>query len=274
VSDETNFPIYFLNRSLKDMSDGTPNKDADSVPIKYNFNSYKYRCNEFNNQEILILGCSQTEGHGLPLELTWPYLISKKMNKDYINLAKGGDGAQAQITKAFQFFKEFYNPKYIFAVFPITRLEVPGIGMSTENGMDKQIQKGLLSNKLIQKFSKFPHTAEHVLPEEFAIFYNILFIKMLIQYCKTNDIKLIWTHYNDSSLNYYSFKDFDSGYFESEYLDQFSTMHYKDGSVRDCHLEFSDNEFFQFAADYDYWPPGHWGLHRQIHIAESIYSML
>jgi hypothetical protein len=266
MSTRKEFPNQFLNRSLKDMGDGMPNKKADSVPIKYKLNSYGYRCNEFADQEILILGCSQTEGHGMPIESTWPHLISKKMNKDYISLAKGGDGAQAQVTKAFQFFKEFYNPKYIFAVFPIVRIEVPLIGIETKNSANPKIGKGMLSNELVKKFSKAPHIAEDVLPEEFAIFYNILFINMLIQYCKSNNIKLIWTHYNDSSLDNYSFKEFSDMYFESFYLNGDISL--------GCHSEFSDNDFFDHAADYNYWPPGHWGLHKHIHVAESIYNML
>ena len=97
-----------LNRSLKEMSgNNLPLKEADSVYIEYKLNSQGYRCNEIDNQEVLILGGSQTHGHGLPIELTWPFLLSKKINKDYISLAKGGDGMQSQITKAFQFFKEF-----------------------------------------------------------------------------------------------------------------------------------------------------------------------
>jgi hypothetical protein len=260
------FPDYFLYRSLKDMGDGMPNTSADSVPIKYDLNSYGYRCNEFDDQEILILGCSQTEGHGLPLELTWPYLISKKMNKDYISLAKGGDGMQAQVSKAFQFFKEFYNPKYIFAVLPITRIEVPLIGISTNNPLKGGVGRGMMSNDLVQKISKSPHIAENILPEEFAIFYNILFMRMLIQYCESNNIKLIWTHYNDSSLNNCSFKDLSDSYFESFYLNI--------DIPEECHSEFSSNQFFNNAADHNYWPPGHWGFHKQVHIAESIYSML
>jgi len=266
MSDRKKFPSDFLYRSLKDMGDGMPYKEADSVPIKYKLNSYGYRCNEFSDQEILILGCSQTEGHGLPLELTWPYLISKKMNKDYINLAKGGDGMQAQVVKAFQFFKEFYNPKYIFAALPIARLEVPLVGLTTKNSAKSKIGKAMLSNGLVKKFSKAPHMAEDVLTEEFAIFYNILFMKMLIEYCRSNNIVLVWTHYNDSSLDNYSFKDFSDRYFESLYLNN--------DISEDCHSEFSDNDFFHRAADYDHWPPGHWGFHKQIHVAESIYNML
>ena len=263
-----------LNRSLKEMSgNNLPLKEADSVYIEYKLNSQGYRCNEIDNQEVLILGCSQTHGHGLPIELTWPFLLSKKINKDYISLAKGGDGMQSQITKAFQFFKEFYNPKYIFAVLPTTRLEVPLINIQTNN-QNKSDSKGkkssaiispaMLSNKLIKKYSKAPHTIEDVLPEEFAIFYNVLFIKMLSQYCKSNGIILIWTDYKDATIKIESLKDIDDGYFDSPYL--------KSLIKDECHSDLSDHKFFNYAADYDYWPPGHWGFHQQIHIAESIYD--
>jgi hypothetical protein len=263
-----------FNRSLKEMSNfGLPLKKADSVDIEYKLNSQGYRCNEFDNQEILILGCSQTEGHGLPLELTWPFLLSKKINKDYISLAKGGDGMQSQVAKAFQFFKEFYNPKYIFAVLPTARLEVPLINIQTNNQNKSnargeksplKISPAMFSNKLIKKYSKEPHVIEDVLPEEFAIFYNVLFIKMLSQYCKSNGITLIWTDSKDATTEIESLKDIDDGYFDSPYLE--SIIKNK------CHSDLSDHKFFNYAADYEYWPPGHWGLHQQTHIAESIYD--
>lgn len=259
----------FLYRSLKDMSmDSKPKPGNDSIEIEYNLNSYGYRCNEFDNQEILILGCSQTEGYGLPLELTWPYLLSKKMNKDYINLAKGGEGPQAQITKAFKFFEEFYNPKYIFAVFPLTRLEFPLINVNSKNPI-KGMGKGMFSNNEIKKYSKFPHFVEEVLPEEFAVFYNVLFIKMLIQYCKTNNIKFIWTYYQELSVEKFSFKNLSDTYFESEFLSYLKTSEWPD-----CHIEFSNNELFNNAADLKCCPPGHWGLHKHIHIADSMHNMI
>lgn len=254
-----------LHRSLKDMGRGFPRKEADCIEIEYKLNSYGYRCNEFNDQEVLILGCSHTEGHGLPIESTWPHILSKKMNKDYINLAKGGDGAQAQVTKAFKFFEEFYNPKYIFAVFPITRLEVPILDTDSKNFNGRIVERAMFSNKKIKKYSKSPHNPENILTEDFAIFYNTIFIKMLIQYCKSNNIKFIWSNYKDMHINFTSFEGLD-GYFESAYL--------KDIIKEECHLEFSENQFFNYAADYDYWPPGHWGLHQHLHVAESMYDMI
>ncbi|MFN7583925.1 MAG: hypothetical protein ACK5P0_01050, partial [bacterium] len=76
----------------------------------------------------------------------------------------------------------------------------------------------------------------------------------------------VWTYYKDMNVKMPSFDNFHRGYFESSYLNH---------KIKEkCHLEFSDNIFFDYAADYDYWPPGHWGLHQQIHISESIYSMI
>ena len=255
-------------RSLKDMSAHTdPIEGSDCIPIDYVFNSKGYRCNEFSDQEILILGCSQTEGHGMPIELTWPHILSKKMNKDYINLAKGGDGMQGQITKAFQFFKEFYNPKYIFAVFPLTRLEVLSIKNDKNKGsLGVSIRRAMFSNDLVETFSKAPHRAESVFPEEFAIFYNILFIKMLSQYCETNNIKLLWTYYMDTSIEIPSFENLIAGYFDADYINR--------RIEEKCHSEFADNILFEHAADSKSFPPGHWGSHHHMHIADHIYNML
>lgn len=52
-----------LYRSLEEMGNHAwPPTQADCVEIDYSLNSQGYRCNEFNNQEILVLGCSHTEG--------------------------------------------------------------------------------------------------------------------------------------------------------------------------------------------------------------------
>jgi hypothetical protein len=259
-----------LYRSLTDMSAIRHNTKADSIKIDYNFNSHGYRCNEISNQEILVLGCSQTEGHGLPLELTWPYLLSQKINKDYVNLAKGGDGAQAQITKAFQFFKEFYKPKYIFALLPLERLEVPLFNLTTGSGStDNGIGKAIFNTDKMLKYSKAPHNIENVIPPEFGIFYSFLFIQMFIEYCKTNNIKFIWTAYQDSSGIFAPLKELHDGYFDSKYFLG------NDNLIKEkCHSEFSDHKLFNHAADHGYWPLGHWGLHKQLHIAESMYNML
>jgi hypothetical protein len=64
--------------------------------ITYSHNSNGHRCKEITDIDldnyILFAGCSHTEGVGLELEKTYPYLLSKKMKCDYYNLALGGTG--------------------------------------------------------------------------------------------------------------------------------------------------------------------------------------
>lgn len=269
-----NFPDLF-SRSLKVMSSKQPGRTTmlnDNQRIYYTYNSYGYRSEEFIDQKVLTLGCSQTLGVGLPLDYTWPFLLSEKMHMPYISLAKGGDSMQAQVIKAFQFFKEFYHPEYIFGLFPMSRMEMPYV--KDVFGVDKQpnisdkdrayIQNIFINNSKIEKFSKLPHSEDEIIPEEVPIFYNLMFIQMLDQYCKTNNIKFFWTAYNDTS--YYDVTE--NIKMDSYLLGDFIN----DGTVRTCHQEYS-GDLFDFAADDKLGYP-HWGLHQQIHLAESFYKML
>ena len=64
--------------------------------ISYIRNSNGHRCKTIEDIDldnyILTVGCSHTEGIGLHLEDTYPYLLSKKLNCDYYNLGMGGTG--------------------------------------------------------------------------------------------------------------------------------------------------------------------------------------
>lgn len=64
--------------------------------IVYQYNSFGHRCNEIEQIDLdnylLFAGCSHTEGVGLELEKTFPYLVSNQLGMDYYNLAVGGTG--------------------------------------------------------------------------------------------------------------------------------------------------------------------------------------
>lgn len=250
--------------------------------IEYIYNSHGYRCDEFDNQDILILGCSYTSGVALPVEKTWPYFLSKKMNMSYANLAKGGDSGQAQVIKAFQFFKEFHHPKYIFAVVPLTRIEMPYVKNKfgkKDNSSDsyekkenlKIIQQCFLSENNFENISKKPHDPHSVLPVEVAVFYNLMFLQMLEQYCDSNNIIFFWTTHefikNDQQRELLK-KQITSKHF---FIDEaFSTIDLT------CHQEYSSHKFFEWGADNDKERKilGHWGWHKHMHLADTIYNLL
>lgn len=64
--------------------------------ITYKLNEYGHRSKPLHqideNNYILFAGCSHTEGIGLELQKTYPYVLSNTLNSDYYNLAIGGTG--------------------------------------------------------------------------------------------------------------------------------------------------------------------------------------
>ena len=58
--------------------------------ITYQYNEYGHRCKSIHDIDldnyILFAGCSHTEGVGLELETTFPYLVSNQLGNDYYNM--------------------------------------------------------------------------------------------------------------------------------------------------------------------------------------------
>lgn len=67
-----------------------------NVDITYDYNENGHRCKNISEIDldnyILFCGCSHTEGTGLELEKTFPYLVSTALGMDYYNLSLGGSG--------------------------------------------------------------------------------------------------------------------------------------------------------------------------------------
>lgn len=98
----------------------------------YAFNSDGFRCDNFSlesNLPIVFMGCSCTEGIGLPLVNTWSYqLLQRIRNKTgkqipYWSLALGGSGIDTQASCLYWLSKKI-KIAYIFANFaPFQRRE-------------------------------------------------------------------------------------------------------------------------------------------------------
>lgn len=66
------------------------------VTITYKHNNNGHRCKNIDEIDldnyILFTGCSHTEGVGLELEKTYPYLVAENLKCDYYNLAASASG--------------------------------------------------------------------------------------------------------------------------------------------------------------------------------------
>lgn len=103
-------------------------------PIEYRYNSLGFRCDEIDfldDDFLLFTGCSFTEGVGLHLEDTYPYIVAEKFKKTYFNLAIGGSGPDIVKDNIIMFLSYMLSkdklPKYIIIQWPdYERLSLTG----------------------------------------------------------------------------------------------------------------------------------------------------
>lgn len=88
--------------------------------ISYVLNNNGHRCKNIEDIDldnyILFAGCSRTEGIGLRLEDTYSYLLSKKLNCDYYNLALEGSGADVLNYNIVMWFTKIKKPPKLLIV--------------------------------------------------------------------------------------------------------------------------------------------------------------
>lgn len=256
--------------------------------ISYNINSHGYRSEEFNKKnEVVVLGCSQTYGSGMHNEFTWPEFFCNFTNQKYSRLAIPGDSINAQVYKAFKYFEEVGNPKLVIGLFPLYRLEyisVPGKfeGDNPRNMADSSkvsVGMAFFYQQYITKHSRVPHNPEYVVPKEFVVFYNFMFLKMLEQYCESHNIKFIWSIYDGEEdrkkMEFSSYNILKNYLNTSDLLQQPNDQpqsHLSSCSVlseKEFCRKFSEHKLYNWAADtISEKQLGHWGIHANYHIAK------
>lgn len=82
----------------------------------YKFNSNGFRCKEFTDTDsIMFLGCSFTQGIGLPVDDIFPNLVAKSLNLNCLNLAVHGTSADTAFRLA-SIYLEKIKPKICIPV--------------------------------------------------------------------------------------------------------------------------------------------------------------
>jgi hypothetical protein len=90
--------------------------------IPYTYNSFGHRCKELNDIDldnyILFTGCSHTEGHGLHLEHTYPYLTARQLNCDYYNLGLAATGFDILFYNLMTWLNKYPKPNLLVIQYP------------------------------------------------------------------------------------------------------------------------------------------------------------
>jgi len=198
------------------------NSEDHGPGVSYNLNKNDYRSPEFfNNPDVIITGCSQTYGQGVPEETSWGVQASNALNLSYVNISEPSSSTMHQIQKIFKFIKEYGKPKYIFCMFPsFARYSMPiSPGLLTAKSIKHNNGRYNASNIIAQvlidddgfapvhsdyftqdrpQYLKSPYYMEDVIPPEVGYYYSFQHIHMLEQYCQDANIDLYWTTWNES----------------------------------------------------------------------------
>jgi hypothetical protein len=292
-----NLHRLFINELGSRATRGVLFSENDIFKIEYVYNNFGFRGKDFKKEnEILALGCSHTYGDGTPENDVWINILAKKLNLNVSNLAIGGESTILQIMKAFYYFEQVGHPKMIIGLFPLFRMPTTYVPEKMQRMSSKQqevmlhsthnpyVENAIINNEF-DKYSKAPYNPDTVLPKEFAFFYEKAMIDILRQYCKSNNIIFFWSCWDIqyqtrlySQINSF-YKNHHDGYC---YIDAFNwkkpESHHQDYfgefNALDCHNEYRHNELFYRAADRVNGKFPHWGIHKNMHIADSFYDFI
>ena len=277
-----NLSLY-SNKSFKSLGFYRNGSNVD-VETEYQYNSFGYRSNEWNDHcDVLAVGCSNTMGLGIPVEHSWPQILSKIINKDVRTLSRSGGSILDLVQKTFAYFREFGNPKTIFCLFPEPfRLMIPG---NKRLASSKYLQDGIITDTYLEsfgydqvssrpKYSKQPHEYKDIIPMEVPLFFAAQSIHALEQYCRANNIELFWSCWQpdfSNLLNTIEEKVFTNFIYDENFLISSGTFD------AECHKEYPQDalKYFKIGLDNEDDPrSAHPGVHKHIHIAESFYKKI
>jgi len=251
-------------------------REFGNIPVVLNKDNY--RSPELANVDFVFTGCSQTFGIGLEEEFIWGKNIATKNNWTYNNLATPGDSVFNIVFSLFKYFNKYGNPKYLACLFPDfnrTRVYLDDIIYNVDGKInqlfsisynpfdefvpEKHRKKGtdLLKRN---KYVKLPTHPENILSYPNSLYFNLTYIKILEQYCKSNNINFVWSTWADI----YTESDFLFKIFEN-----FSKVYLMRLEDQDCHKEYNNNPYFNVAYD-----NAHMGIHANLHVAENFMKVI
>ncbi len=167
---------------------------VDDGTVNYSYNSNFFRCEEFikspSRPHVLFAGCSQTEGIGGNLDTVWPTIFlnqSSIEDKKLYNLARSGWGWQMIIYNLNVYVEKYTKPDYLFILLP---------NVSRRFEFDTY-NKGDYCYMQRYPESNLPKTKEtgDIAPNEYFVELMNFVVgwKFFLHYCKTNDIKVLWS---------------------------------------------------------------------------------
>lgn len=274
--------------------------EIERADYSYDWNSDGIRSIEFSTKpRVVALGCSITLGQGLPVELRWTDLLSKKMGEPIGNISYSG-GSISQIVSSFMgMIKQYdYVPEYVICNFaPFERFYFI-------SGNGTELKDYCLGNKSRKTKDNAPWDYAATIPYEWVYYSALNSLQILEAFCQANNIKLIWSTWTNSLsedqerflLNNFScyhqdtvrkeFPPHFEFYIDPKEIDGLLPYYrIKNWESVGCHKEeqSAHPEVFDYAYDYHKIGPSkdkqitrtpHPGLHKHLHWAEFYHAII
>lgn len=183
---------------------------------EYTLNNYNYRGPDFTSDvDIIMAGCSQTFGIGVPDNGPWPVHLAEKLDASYVNVSMPGASIEWIIDSIYRYIDTFGSPKRgIVALFPdvlrrdlVINTDINDTLETSEHDFIPQYYSDdprlrLLSYSPIgyptPSVIRKPYPVEHTLILEDSVKASIVKIRDLERFCKHAGIKLVWSSWADS----------------------------------------------------------------------------
>ena len=187
----------------------------------YKYNNIGFRCDDFvkyhEGLHILFAGCSETEGVANKSEDVWAKVLYNKIKEDndvsgYYNVGKSGLTLSLVILNIFQYINDYGVPDYIFLQAPD---QIRVVSWSKDKGIYPlyQNKKQLPINSA--ELEDFFENNLSAVDLNLNAFFNKFIMRTLVQFCKINSVKLIWSTWNPSSYGI-DLLDKETGYIPTE----------------------------------------------------------
>jgi hypothetical protein len=242
-------------------------KDLNIKPderITYKYNNEGFRCDDFTKKKsgmhILFGGCSETEGASNSLEDVWANVLYHKIKENndvagYYNVGKAGLTVAGVVMNVFQYAYDYGCPDYIFLQLPD---QTRYVTWSESMGWypKYQVSDSEIDNDIDTEHFFKNHESPEVI--KVNILFNYFLLRNLIQFCKINNIKLIWSTWHaptartitDSVANldgYINTSNFDKDYWDIRIKDLRARDGYHFG--RGFHKIWAEKFYEEFLYD-------------------------
>lgn len=258
-------------------------KDKNKILINENqqflLNNEGCRGDDFlTGNTVLFAGCSLTLGIGLPQEDIWGEILCNKNNFSKSNLSFSGASIVHIVNQIMNYIYKYGKPKILLCLFPSTdrtRWWSDNLITETSNhddpGSFSEHQHLPRLKEQIDSYIKLPVNVNKIIHAQSAAYYNIFAIRMLEEYCNSNNIFFRWTAwYRSDMIEKINFKNklsFLNDNINFDFKENKWSFFNSNNEIINCHLEYSNDLYFYKASDTKSgWP--HPGKHIQLHISE------